>query len=200
MRKTFLLLALGLPLLLVACGTPPELKQLSLAQIEYFDAAIEAIKLQSEALIMAAERLKKQAEGRIAAIEQEDIKRWENFAVETIPTLTKEKLRSTTEEMLKKASQTSLEAERARAKLSSSLEAIKAKTQELQAYIVKMKEVHLALDAYLQSEKAGERVTQGLLKQPTVDSLLGTVNELLPKVTGTINDMKTLLTGLDKGG
>ncbi len=200
MRRLLLWLALGLPLLLAACATPPEVKQLSLAQIGYFDTAIEAVKLQSEALIIAAEKIKEQAEARIVETEQKNLSRLQKLVVETIPSQPQSERESTAEQMLKQATQTRLDAMSACAKLSNDLAAIKAKTQELQAYIVKMKEVQVTLDAYLQSERAGEQVLKVTLKQPTVESLLGSVNELLPKVTGAINNVKTLLGGLDTGG
>jgi hypothetical protein len=200
MRKVLFTLILGLPFLCAACGTPPEVKKLSLAQIGYFDQAIEAVKVQSEALIVAAEKIKQQADDRIASREQENMTNLAKLATDTIPKLNEADRKTTANQMLEKVMQTNVEVANARAKLAGDLDAIKTKTQELQAYIEKMKEVQLSLDAYLQSQKAGEQFTQDVLKQPSVNSLLGSANELLPKVTGTVNTLKILLDGLATGG
>jgi uncharacterized protein YcfL len=65
MRKLWQLIVLSIPLLLMACSTPTAVKQLSRAQLSYFDAALEAVQLQSEALLLVAEKIKAQAEQRI---------------------------------------------------------------------------------------------------------------------------------------
>jgi hypothetical protein len=55
-----------------------------------------------------------------------------------------------------------------------------------------MREVQVALNAYLQSKQAGEQMLRDAFQRPLVQSFLGTINQLLPKVSGTINDVKTL--------
>ena len=200
MRKVLIGLVLGVLLVVWGCSTAPEVKQLSLKQIEYFDAAIEAVKLQSEALILVAEKLKEQAEARIANTEQESRDRLQNLASTTIPSLPESERKKTAKKMLQQVAQIREAAVNSRQKLANDLAAIKLKTQELEAYIRKMKEVQVALDAYLQSEKAGEKVLKEVLKHPTVDGLLSTANDLLPKVREGVNEMQILLKGLTAGG
>jgi peptidoglycan hydrolase-like protein with peptidoglycan-binding domain len=195
MKKIYRIVVLMIPLL-VGCGTPVAVKQLSVAQIGYFETAIEAVNLQSQALIVAAELIKTQAEARIdqdVRGNRADLER----LMELIPSMSDAQRRSTTQRILDDAERTNSRATQNRAKLSGSLEAIKAKTQELQGYIVKMKEVQVALDAFLQSEQAGEQVIQATLKQPTIESLLNTVDSLVPKVTSTTNDLTRLIRAFD---
>lgn len=197
MYKRILILSfLILSLTVTGCATPPQVKQLSLKQMEYFDAAIKAVALQSEALILAAEKLKSQAEEKISANEQKNRSRFEKFATETIPKLPDEEKSEATKKMLSEVAETSKVADVARTKLNNDIKIIKNKTEELQLYLKKMKEVHLALDAYIQSEKAGERVINDVLKHPSVNSLLSTANELIPKVQNGIQEIQTLLKGI----
>jgi hypothetical protein len=102
--------------------------------------------------------------------------------------------------ILEDAERTNQVATGSRARLANDLEALKAKTQELREYLVKMTGVQLALDAYLRFEQAGEQATQGILKQPTVESLLGQVARLSPKLTSVMNEVKGLVRGLETGG
>jgi hypothetical protein len=200
MRQPFRLVVLSVPLLLMACSTPVAVKQLSVAQLSYFDTAITAVQLQSEALILAAEKIKAQADQRIEQRVQANRARLEALAVETLPTLDEAQRRAVTTRMLEDAERTNRAATESRARLANDLDAMKAKTRELQAYIVKMKEVQLALDAYLRSEQAGEQVMQSILKQPTVDSLLAQVSSLTPKVTSIMHEVQGLVSGLETGG
>jgi rubrerythrin len=200
MRRMLLVLMLALTLVVTACGTPVQVQQLSRAQIGYFDTAIKAVKLQSETLVLAAEKIKEQAEARIAENERQNLKDLQKVVAETIPSMQEDQRRSAAEQMLKKTKETSQAAVNARTKLANDLKVIKARTQELQAYIAKMKEVQETLDAYLQSKQLGEQLLTDTLKQPTVKDLIDTVNKLLPKVTGAAETVKTLLGGLDMGG
>lgn len=199
MQKALVWLTLVLIPPLTGCSTPPEVKQLSVAQIKYFDTAIEAVRLQSEALIIAAERIQEQAEARITETEKQSLSRFERLAVDTIPSQTEDERKKTAEQMLEGVVKTNQASVNARQRLAEDLAAIKAKTQELEAYIAQMKEVQVALDAYLQSEQAGEQWLRGVLKQPSVQSLLATANDLLPKVTENIKTVKALLSGLGTG-
>ena len=72
-------------LFLAACSTPPQVKGLSLRQLEYFDAAIKAVPLQSEASILAAEKLVSQAKQNIASIEQANRAHFEKLTIDTLP-------------------------------------------------------------------------------------------------------------------
>jgi hypothetical protein len=196
MRTLYRTLTLLCGLLLMACATPPEVKQLSTAQIGYFDSAIEAVTLQSETLVLAAQNIADRAEKEIAAREAESVARLKNLVVETIPGQPVERRNSIADDMFKSLATISTKAAKSRAKLARDISTIRAKNDELQTYIARMKDVQIALDAYIQSEKAGEKVVQGVLKKSGVDSLLGDVNTLLPKVTGTIGDIRKLIGGL----
>ncbi len=80
-----------------------------------------------------------------------------------------------------------------KAKLEGDLAQIKAKSEELKQYLIKMKDVHKALDAYVQSEKAGEKVVKDVLAQPSVNALLSTTGDLIPKVQDGIDELNGLL-------
>jgi hypothetical protein len=191
--KAVLVLLCGL---LAGCATPPEVKQLSTAQIGYFDAAIKAVQVQADTLVAAAEKIAAMAEARIARIEKDNLDRLKKVAVETIPSTEAAKRGSIADKIFQSVTQTSNTSATAKAKLAADVAAIKAKTQDLASYIARMKDVQIALDAYLQSEKAGEKILQDILNQKDVKSLLGTVNGLLPKVTSATNDIQRLIGGL----
>lgn len=189
MNSRLLIACTALSIALTACATPPEVKQLSLKQMGYFDAAIEAVSLQSEALILAVEKLVSYANANIDSIEKQS---WARF--ETL--IQGELSQGTAERALEEVSETTEKALANRAKLDSDLSDIKQKTEELKAYLRKMKEVHQALDAYVQSEKAGERVVNDVLNHPSVSALLETADELIPKVEGGIKEVKALLNNM----
>lgn len=180
----------ALVLLVTACATPPEVKELSIKQIEYFDSAISAVSIQSGALIMASERLVTEAKERIDAEEQKDRSRL--IALVQRGGLNHDQAA----ELAKRISDRSAQANSAKEKLDNDLEAIRKKTEELNAYLVKMKEVQIALDSYMQSEKAGEKVVNDVLNQPSVSSLIGKVNELSPKIKSGLSDLTNLLNSL----
>lgn len=177
-------------LLLSGCATPPQVKQLSVKQMEYFDSAIHAATLQSEALILATEKLVAQAKARIDSEESENKARFEKLMQQGVPD------QKTAEQITKRLSDTAAQAIDSKEKLDRDLGAIKQKSNELSVYLMKMKEVHIALDSYIQSEKAGEAVVSDILKQPSVSTLLNSVNELAPKIQGGINEINGLLNGI----
>ncbi len=198
MQRILRLSIIVIPLLSMACAAPVAVKQLSVAQIGYFDAAISAVEIQSEALVSAAEQIKKQAE---EGIEQDvkDVRKISQDLLALLPSLPVEKRQDTADKALEKVEEASRKAMQSRERLNDDIEAIKAKTQELQDYIAKMKEVQVALDAYLQSEQAGEQVTQGLLKQPSVQNLIGSVSNLTPTLVSGLRDVQGLISGLTGG-
>tara|TARA_B110000211_G_C14050263_1_gene540880 strand:- start:130 stop:693 length:564 start_codon:yes stop_codon:yes gene_type:complete len=187
MNKPLLLVLL---LLLTACATPSEVKQLSIKQMEYFDSAIAAVEKQSAALIMATEKLVIEAKARIDAEEQ--------LAKSRLTTLIQQggldQSQATT--VATQISDLSSQTTASKNQLDDNLAAISAKTLELNAYLVKMKEVHIAIDSYVQSEKAGEKVVHDVLNQPSVKTMLAQVNELTPKIENGLSDLTTLLNGL----
>jgi hypothetical protein len=184
------MLLLFLMLLIFECATPPQVKRLSMMQIEYFDSAIKASTLQSEALILAAEKLVAQAKERINSEESANKIQFEQLMT------TKPMDQKTAAQITQSLSNTTSQALDSRKKLDSDLVTIKQKTNEISAFLSKMKEVHLALDAYIQSEKAGEAVLNDILKQPTISSLLNSVNELVPKVQSGMTEINKLLFGI----
>lgn len=177
-------------LIIAGCTTPPEVKQLSVKQMVFFDYAISAVSIQSEALIIAAERLVAESKSRIEAEEQE------NRARMTARVLQGGLNNEQAAELTRRVAERSAQAVSAKQKLDSDLALIRAKTDELNGFIAKMKEVHIALDAYIQSEKAGELVVTDVLNQPSVKTLLSGVNELMPKIERSLTDLSTLLSGL----
>ncbi len=173
-------------LLIAGCATPAEVKQLSVKQAEYFDAAIEAVALQSKALITASEKLADIAKREI------DQRAGENETL-YVELLTKQPDEDNIQQALSEMSVTVEKASIQKAKLEDDLAQIKAKSEELKQYLIKMKEVHKALDAYVQSEKAGEKVVKDVLAQPSVNALLSTTGNLIPKVQDGIDELNGLL-------
>lgn len=187
---------LFIPFLITGCATPPEVKQLSLKQMEYFDSAIEAVVAQSEALIMATETIVNNAKSEIEKKENEGRDSMENLAVNIIPTLSEDKKKAAALKMLNEVAETVKEAEQARIALDNDLKKIKEKSNELTLYLKKMKDVHIAIDAYVQSEKAGEKVVTDLLQHPSVNDLLTKANDLIPKIQQGSAEVKTLLNSI----
>ena len=185
--KIHKLLPIVLLLLISGCATPPEVKQLSIKQMEYFNSAISAVSKQSEALIMATDKLVKVAKARIDAEE--------HLARSRLTTLIQQggldKNQATT--LATKISDLSTQALVSKKKLDEDLAVITEKTQELSTYLIKMKEVHIAIDSYIQSEKAGEAVVTDILNQPSVKTMLAQVNDLTPKIESGLSDLITLL-------
>lgn len=194
-RVTRFLALVGL-LALAACATPPEVKQLSTAQIGYFDTALGAVARQSEALIIATEKIQKQAEARLAEQEKQNNDELANLLVNQSTGGDEAARRRIVSQALGEAGLNRQALEDGKARLAANVAAIKAKSQELQGYLKKMKDVQITLDAYIQSEKAGEGVLNDVVNQPSVSRLLGTVSDLIPKVSGAADDIMTLLSGL----
>lgn len=182
---------------LSACATPPEVKQLSTAQIQYFETAIKAVATQSEALVLASTKIQKQAEERIAAREADSNAQLVKLLSDNSTGSSEADRKTLAEKVLKASESSTKSAAAARAKLRQDLDAIKAKSEELGQYIATMKDVQIALDAYIQSEKAGEKIVNSVLDQPSVSHLLAKVQQTIPRVTGAANDLKALLSGLD---
>ena len=182
---------------LSACATPPEVKQLSTAQIQYFESAIKAVATQSEALVLASTKIQKQAEERIAAREADSNAQLIKLLSDNSTGSSEADRKTLAEKVLKASESSTKSAAAARAKLQQDLDAIKAKSEELGQYIATMKDVQIALDAYIQSEKAGEKIVNSVLDQPSVSHLLAKVQQTIPRVTGAANDLKALLSGLD---
>ncbi|RAJ93314.1 hypothetical protein [Aliidiomarina maris] len=177
-------------LMITGCASPPEVKQLSVKQMELFDTAISAVSIQSEALMMTAERLVTEAKQRIDAEEQDTRSRM--TALVQQGGLDSEQA----SELTRRISERSAQAILAKQQLDRDLALIRTKTVELNGFIAKMKEVHVALDAYIQSEKAGEMVVNDVLNQPSVRALLSGVNELMTRIERSQSDLTTLLGAL----
>ena len=195
--RRFKILFISLIFMLSGCVTPPEVKQLSLKQLEYLDVLSDAVAAQSDALISIAEQIKKQAETKITQHEQESIARLKVLVVKTIPTQGSSKREKTAEAILSQASDINKQAEKSRQKLERQFTKIKEKTEELQLYLQKIRDVQLTLDAYIQSTKAGEKVLAATLGHTTVDSLFGHINHYLPKIKQTTQDLQGMLKTLE---
>lgn len=189
MRK-LKLIGMALVLSIGGCATPPEVKQLSIKQIEYFDSAIQAISIQSEALILATERLVEQAKEKIDSEDSSNRARFETLIQQGVPG------QAAAAQITQRISDRAAQVVTAKEKLDRDLSDIKAKADELKTYLVKMKEVQLAIDSYIQSKKAGELVVHDVLNQSSVKSLLNMINELTPKIESGVADMKNLLKGI----
>lgn len=180
-------ISLVLFLFLAGCATPPEVKQLSINQMKYFDSVILAVSKQSEALIMSTEKLVDEAKARIDTTEQESMSR----LTALIQKGGLDEKQSTT--VVSQISSLSAQAVASKKQLDDNLAAIKSKTNELNTYLKKMKNVQVAIDSYIQSEKAGEKVVNDVLNQPSVKSMLDQVNDLTPKIENGLSQLTVLL-------
>jgi hypothetical protein len=184
------LLLIALLFLLSGCATPSQVKQLSIKQMEYFDSAISAVSKQSEALIMVTEKLVVEAKARIDSEEQ--------VARSGLTNLIQQGGldQSQAATVATKISDLSSQTVASKKQLDDDLAAIKAKTIELNTYLKKMKDVHIAMDSYVQSEKAGEKVVNDVLNQPSVSTMLSQVSDLAPKVKDGISELTALIGAL----
>ncbi|KZZ05107.1 hypothetical protein A3746_32555 [Oleibacter sp. HI0075] len=158
--------------------------------MEYFDSAISAVSAQSEALIIATEKLVKEAKARIDSEEQ--VARSRLTALIQQGGLDQSQANTIATQISGLSSQTAA----SKKQLDDDLAAITTKTNELNAYLKKMKDVHIAIDSYVQSEKAGEKVVNDVLNQPSVKTMLAQVNELTPKIESGLTDLTLLLDAL----
>lgn len=191
LRAMMVAAALGV----AGCATPPAVKQLSSAQIGYFDAAQRAVAEQSAALIAAAEKLETLAAARIAELETRSNANLEAWLAEH-PGATVAERRKRAARALADASKSARTAEEQRAHLRAQVAAIRSKCEELTTYLARMREVQVTLDAYLSSEQAGARVLQRATAQPSVAALLRRLDALVPKVTAGAGELKHLLDAL----
>lgn len=177
--------------ILFGCATPAEIQHLSEQQVKYFDVAINSVVKQSEALIIAAEKLVEKSDERIKELEAENRKLFEEMILDTITDPQQAKA------IIQEIVETVQSVEEAKTKHNADVEKIKQKTAEIGEYLAKMKEVQVALNAYIQSEKMGEAVVNDILKLPSVNFLLNTVDELTPKIQDGLTEIKTLITGIN---
>jgi len=177
--------------LVIGCATPPEVKQLSIKQSEYFDVAIKAVSIQSDALIIATEKLIQNA---IVNIELEE----KNSKIEFNDALLSGSLtQDQANDIIERISQKSKLIKQSKDDLTNDLNIIKNKIVELKLFLTKMKEVNTTMDAYIQSEKAGEAVVKDILNQPNVKALLATVSELTPKIMTGVDELNDFITNIN---
>jgi hypothetical protein len=177
--------------LVMGCATPPEVKKLSIKQSEYFDVAIKAVSIQSDALIIATEKLVQNA---IVNIELEE----RNSKIEFNNALLSGSLTQVqANDIIERISQKSKLIKQSKDDLTSDLNTIKDKIEELKLFLTKMKEVNTTMDAYIQSEKAGEAVVKDILNQPNVKALLATVSDLTPKIMTGVDELNDFITNIN---
>ncbi len=183
------------PLLLMSCAAPGTVKQLSVAQVGYFDTAISAVQSQSTDLIRTAEQVREQAEKNIEQ-DVENVKKKHQDLLTMPPSESSENRQATSDEALARVEEASRQAVKNRDQLNDDIASLKTRTQELQTYIAKMKEVQIVLDAYLQSEQAGDQVTQGLA-QPSVQSLMESMDNLTPTLASRSSETDPPISGFE---
>lgn len=182
MTSLRIVLALALGALLAGCGTPPEVKTLSTAQVGYLKQASDAVALQSEALLLAADKIKTDAEARIDALSQQqgdNFKAW----LKSRP--------GDADTVIDKAMTAGTTATASKEALAARYAEIEASTTALKQTMEKLQEVQQVLDAYLQSEQLGESVMRDLFGSATVQGLLAKAGGLVSQVA----DISALLRG-----
>ncbi|MFT5756922.1 MAG: hypothetical protein ACI9LM_001647 [Alteromonadaceae bacterium] len=155
------------------CATPPEVKQLSQSQLEYFESAIIAVTIQSEALIKATEIIVNNGKNKLLKAEADMKKDVQQALVDElkdnneIPQINKVAL-----EVYGYVDKYSVDKNKKLKMLANNLELVKSKSNELTEYLKQMRDVQKTLDAYIQSEKAGEKILKDTLKHPSISALL----------------------------
>lgn len=177
-------------LFLSACATPPEVKLLSIKQGEYFDALILAIDLQAAALTLASQQIVENAKDRIAVDLDTGQQPFKDLMIGGAQTV------SDSEKIVEELQSLTEAAEAAEANLDQRLSEIESQSAELKSFLEKMKQTNTILDAYIQSEKAGEAVVKDIVAQPSVSAFLTTANDLLIKVQSNADNLTTLVNGL----
>lgn len=186
-------------LTLAGCSASPHIKTLSTHQMEYFDAAITAITTQSEALILASETVAAQAKAEIDRKEQENQAELQKL-LQDLPRYSPDKQAQITAGVLERIANTTRETERAKLKLDEDIKVISEQSAKLTAHVEKMKDIHLAIDAYIQSEQVGDHVLTNILQHPTVSDLLAKSQALLPKIQEGSQQLETAIESLQAQG
>ncbi|WP_295898985.1 hypothetical protein [uncultured Vibrio sp.] len=176
-------------LAIVGCATPPEVKQLSTQQLVYFDKSMEMLRIQSAALILASEKLAGKATSNVNKFQSSGERILIEGLMESSANLTEEIAQGIVADLttLKNDKDVSLD------KIDADLEAIKSKSAELEEYVAIMKQVHLVLDAYIQSEKEGEKVLKSVFNRDSVNDLFLEVDSISNQVITTTNELSGLI-------
>lgn len=176
--------------ILVGCATPPEVKLLSQKQIEYFVFAIDAVSKQSEVLTSVAHDI---AQDKAKSIDS----RFEKIITRSQKMISSGKL---SEEQAKQVADdianATKTAQLSKQNLMADLAEIERINQELVTYISSMKDVQIALDAYLQSEKAGEKILTDTLNHKSVKGLVDSASHMLSSVTTNIGLTESLINSM----
>ena len=185
-------------LTLSACGTPAAVKTLSAAQLGYFDKLIAAVKIESDALLLAADIVKQQAEAEIDRREQAIRERTQTALVNLSPMLSASQRADASQQLVDSLIAAEKAAAETRATLQPTLDQIRDKVEALQLAVNQMRQVQTALDGYLQSEQIGESITRTVLNFPTVQSLITQSTSIMTDVLAQTNDLSQAVMQLKK--
>lgn len=132
------LFLLALVFVISGCATPLEVKQLSLKQLDYLTVLTDAVTIQSEGLILIAEKLKQQSEGNMSCHQQNSIDRLNQLMTTTVDLTDMSERRALKQKILAQATEINKVTAASRQKLALDFKAIKIKTQQLQVYLKKI--------------------------------------------------------------
>ncbi|MCK5924745.1 MAG: hypothetical protein KAG10_02515 [Methylococcales bacterium] len=187
------LFLLALVFVISGCATPLEVKQLSLKQLDYLTVLTDAVTIQSEGLVLIAEKLKQQSEGNMSCHQQNSIDRLNQLMTTTVDLTDMSERRALKQKILAQATEINKVTAASRQKLALDFKAIKIKTQQLQVYLKKIKEVQVVLNGYIQSQKAGEQLLSSSVGHTSVDGFLGTINTYIPLIKLASGELAHLL-------
>jgi len=168
------------------------LKTLSVAQIGYFDVAIGAVRTEGEALVLAADTIRKQAEAQIDVEVARTQSEVATTLATTLPNLPPADRATAAARLLAAASAPALAGAESKARLQARLDLIRTRAQDLQKAIEEMKNVQVALDAYLSSAGAGSDVSALLLGSPGVQGILSRAGLTMERVKLLSADLLSL--------
>lgn len=191
LRPVSVALTLALGLFLSACGTPPEVKTLSAAQVGYIQKTAQAVNAQSEALLTLAQAHVKTLE---AQWKQTEDARLAQYAAQAKADP------DSAEALVKAAAQYGAGWVARRQELAATVTKLKATSARLKQAMTDLSHVQEALNAYLQSEKAGEALLRTVLKVPGVEALLGRASQSVEQVASIASDLNGQLQDLSAAG
>ena len=177
---------------MTACGTPQPVKNLSKAQIEAIEAAIENSSQQGQAIIKLAQKLKeKTLSERAREREAARAEAIEELVVES----DRKKALNSAFDAGKERSQSAVELE---ATLNAKITKIKELTNRLTSLLNELRSAQIAIHQFLETEALGEQLGKSILGNPLMSKALGTVSRFIKETLTVSRELGDLIDSLIK--
>lgn len=178
---------LTVALTLAACGTPQAVKDLSLAQIDAIDAAIENSREQGQAIVKLATQLK---ERTIADRTRERGLAREQAIAQLAGVDDREAALNAAFEAGAARAQSAAELEET---LNGKIAEIERLTGRLTSLLAELKNAQAAIHKFLETETVGEQLGESILGNPLVSGALGTASRFLRETRGVSGELGDLV-------